>query len=373
MGEKNISVVYYADLRSQAKKNLLGKLTRLLDRLQLKEKVKKSFLVAVKIHFGEKGNTAFVRPIFVKTVVDRIRKCGGKPFLTDTNTLYVGSRGDSVNHYANAIENGFGFAAVGAPVIIAGGLRGNRALKVGVDLPHYREVEIATEIADADTLVGVTHFKGHEMSGFGGTLKNFGMGAASRQGKLSMHSTASPLVKSGLCSGCRSCLQWCAYGALQMGEKKKAKIDPGICTGCGACLPTCPEGAIKIVWDQGIREMQEKMVEYAYGAIYPRRHRAIFLNFLMNITPLCDCYPFSDAPIVQDIGIVASDDPVAIDQASVDLVNSQPGNPESALECNFSPGEDKFRGVAPDVDWGVQLSHGERIGLGRRTYRLVTV
>lgn len=370
MKEKGKSDVYFADLRSKAKKDLLSKVARLLDRLKLKEKVRKNYLVALKVHFGERGNTAFLRPVFVRTLVDRVRGCGGKPFLTDTNTLYVGSRGDSVNHYENAIDNGFGFAGVGAPVIIAGGLRGNRFQAVKVDLPHYREVEIAPELVDADTIIGVTHFKGHEMSGFGGTLKNFGMGAASRQGKLSMHSTASPFVKSGLCNGCQSCLRWCAYNALTM-EGEKASIDSGRCTGCGACLPTCPSEAIKIVWDQGVDTMQEKMVEYAYGALHPKRGRALFLNFLMQITPLCDCYPFSDAPIVPDIGILASEDPVAVDQASADLVNAQHGNRASALTGNHAPGEDKFRGVAPGIDWTLQLEYAQKIGLGRRSYRLV--
>ncbi len=367
-GEKG-SAVYFSDLRSTPKKDLLGRLGTLLDRLDLKGKVKKNSLVALKIHFGEKGNTAFVRPLFVRPVVDRVRALGGKPFLTDTNTLYVGSRGDSVSHYANAIENGFGYAAVGAPVVIAGGLRGNRFQRVAVGLSHYEEVEIAPELADADVLVGITHFKGHEMSGFGGTLKNFGMGSASRQGKLSMHSTASPFVKKDVCTGCRTCMSWCAHGAISL-HSKRAEIDSAVCTGCGACLPTCPEGAIRILWDQGIRDMQEKMVEYAYGALHPRRDRSVFLNFLINVTPLCDCYPFSDAPIVGDIGILASHDPVAIDQASADLVNRQAGNADSALKTGLEPGEDKFRGVAPDIDWTLQLAYAEQVGLGRRSYTL---
>lgn len=370
MGEGKKAVVYFSDLRSKAKKDFLGRVARLLDRLEVKEKVRKNSLVALKVHFGERGNTAFVRPIFLRTVVDRVKKCGGKPFLTDTNTLYVGSRGDSVNHYECANDNGFGFANLGAPVVIAGGLRGNRCQGVTVDLKHYREVEIAPELVDADTVIGITHFKGHEMSGFGGTLKNFGMGSASRQGKLSMHSTASPFVTTKVCTGCQSCLHWCAYGALSM-EGKKARIDSESCTGCGACLPTCPSGAIRIVWDRGIEEMQEKMVEYAYGALFPKRGRVLFLNFLMNITPLCDCYPFSDAPIVPDIGVLASDDPVAIDQASADLVNQQPGIATSALQSNHEPGGDKFRGVAPEVDWTLQLRYGEEIGLGTRSYKLV--
>lgn len=366
---KKGSAVYFSDLRSTAKKDLLGRLGTLLDRVDLKQKVRKKSIVALKIHFGERGNTAFVRPIFVRPVVDRIRAHGGRPFLTDTNTLYVGSRGDSVSHYGNAIENGFSYSAVAAPVIIGGGLRGNRFERVRVDLKHYREVEIAPELTDADAIVGITHFKGHEMSGFGGTLKNFGMGSASRQGKLSMHSTASPFIKKEVCTGCRTCVSWCAHGAISM-EAKKAAIDSGKCTGCGACLPTCPEGAIRIVWDQGIREMQEKMVEYAFGALHRKRDRSVFLNYLINVTPLCDCYPFSDAPIVGDIGILASHDPVAIDQASADLVNQQRGNEESALQGGHGPGEDKFRGVAPEIDWTLQLDYAEQVGLGTRKYDL---
>jgi len=176
-----------------------------------------------------------------------------------------------------------------------------------------------------------------------------------------------------LCTACASCRRWCAFGAIAMPEGGPAVIDPERCSGCGACLPTCPAGAIRISWDQGSRDMQERMVEYVYGAISPKGGRAVFLNFLMNISPLCDCYPFADAPLVPDVGILAATDPVALDQASADLVNLQPGHPLSAHAAELGPGADKFRAAAPAVDWEVQLDHAERIGLGTRAYELVTL
>ena len=212
------------------------------------------------------------------------------------------------------------------------------------------------------------------MSGFGGTLKNFGMGCASRHGKLSMHSTTNPRVKAEVCTACHSCIRWCAFGAIRAsGEDRKASIDPERCSGCGACLPTCPVGAIQIDWNQDLRGMQERMVEYAFGAIAPKRDRAVFVNFLLQISPLCDCYPFADTPLVPDIGILASTDPVAIDQASVDLVNQQPGHPLSHQTALLGPGSDKFRAAAPKVDWGIQLDYAEKIGLGTRAYELVKI
>ncbi len=366
-----VATVYFADLKGTTKQNLLGKIDRLLARTGLEEKVGKKHLVAVKLHFGELGNTAYVRPIYVRRVVERLRGLGARPFLVDTNTLYVGTRGESASHYETAIANGFDWSAVGAPVFIGGGLRGNRFAPVTVDLPHYREVEIAPEIADADALVGITHFKGHEMSGFGGALKNFGMGCASRQGKLSMHSTTGPAVNAEVCVACHSCRRWCAFGAIVTeGQERKARIVRERCSGCGACLPTCPTGAIRVEWDQDLRGMQERLAEYAYGAIAPKRDRAVFLNFLTQVSPLCDCYPFADTPLVPDVGVLASTDPVAIDQASADLVNQQPGHPLSSHTAALGPGDDKFRAAAPGVDWRIQLEHAERIGLGGRGYRL---
>jgi uncharacterized Fe-S center protein len=375
------SPVFFSDLNVESGKSLLDKLDILLDRVDLKGKIRKKDLVAIKLHFGEKGNTAYVRPIFLRKVVDRVKQYRGKPFLTDTNTLYVGTRSEAVSHLTTAFENGFTESVVNAPILIADGLRGNSAVKVRIDKPIFKTVNIAREIYMADGLIAVAHFKGHELSGFGGTLKNLGMGCASRQGKLSQHSNISPRVNGKTCKGCEICLNWCAQEAismrpLQSGVETKhsiAFIDPKKCVGCGECILTCPTGAIQIQWNETIPIFQKKMVEYAYGAVQNKKERALFLNFLTQISPACDCNTYSETPIVNDIGILSSEDPVAIDQASVDLVNCQEGNRSSKLHGAWEPGEDKFRAIYPQVDWNIQLTYGEEIGLGTRKYELIKI
>jgi uncharacterized Fe-S center protein len=233
----------------------------------------------------------------------------------------------------------------------------------------------------ADSLICVTHFTGHELSGFGGTLKNLGMGCSSREGKLSQHSNISPKVKGKKCKGCKQCLTWCAQEAISIlppplwvgATKSRAMIDPKKCVGCGECILTCPEGAILIQWNETIPIFQKKMVEYAYGAVQKKKGKVLYLNFLTQISPACDCNSYSDTPIVGDIGILSSEDPVAIDQASVDLVNGEAGNRSSKLSKNWGPGEDKFRGLYPKVDWSIQLAYGEEIGLGKREYELIRI
>jgi uncharacterized Fe-S center protein len=376
-----ISPVFCSDLKVESGKTLLDKLDILLDRADLKGKIKEKDLVAIKLHFGEKGNTAYVRPIFVRRVVDRVKQYKGKPFLTDTNTLYAGARNEAVSHLNTAVENGFAESVVDAPILIADGLRGNSAVKVRIDKPIFNTVSIAREIYMTDALVVVTHFKGHELSGFGGTLKNLGMGCASREGKLSQHSTISPKVDRKACKGCETCLSWCAQEAISMlslksgveAKRGTAFIDPKKCVGCGECILSCPSGAIQIQWNESIPTFQKKMVEHAYGAVQKKKGKVLYLNFLTQISPACDCYGYSDAPIVNDIGILSSEDPVAIDQASVDLVNGEAGNRTSKLQKNWNPGEDKFRAVYPEVDWNIQLAYGEEIGMGTRKYELIKI
>jgi len=375
------STVFFSDLKVESGRTLLHKLDILLDRADLKEKIKERDLVAIKLHFGEKGNTAYVRPIFLRRVVDRVKQYKGKAFLTDTNTLYVGTRAEAVSHLATAVENGFTESVVDAPILIADGLRGNSAVKVRIDKPIFKTVSIAREIYMADGLIAVTHFKGHELSGFGGALKNLGMGCASREGKLSQHSNISPKVNQKVCKGCKVCLSWCAQEAIlmqppQSGVETKhsvAFIDPKKCVGCGECILTCSSGAIQIQWNESVPIFQKKMVEYAYGAVQKKRGKTLCLNFLTQISPACDCYGYSDTPIVNDIGILSSEDPVAIDQASADLVNGQEGDRSSKLLGAWKPGEDKFRAIYPKVDWSIQLAHAEEIGLGTREYELVKI
>ena len=373
--------VFFSNLKVESGKTLLDKLDILLDRADLKGKIRERDLVAIKLHFGEKGNTAYIRPIFIRRVVDRVKQYKGKPFLTDTNTLYIGSRSEAVSHLTTAFENGFTESVVNAPILIADGLRGNSAVKVRIDKPIFKTVSIAHTIDMADVLVMVTHFKGHELSGFGGALKNLGMGCSSREGKLSQHSNISPQVKGKACKGCEICLSWCPQSAISMVSKDSgpedkhsiALIDSKNCIGCGECILACPSGAIQIKWNESIPIFQKKMVEHAYGAIQKKKGKILYLNFLTQISPACDCYGYSDTPIVNDIGILSSEDPVAIDQASVDLVNGEPGNRSSKLPGAWEPGENKFRAIYPEVDWNIQLAYAEEIGMGTREYELIKI
>ena len=373
--------VYFSDLKVESGKTLLDKVDILLDRADLGGKIREKDLVAIKLHFGEKGNTAYVRPIFLRRVVDRVRQYKGKPFLTDTNTLYTGSRSEAVSHLITAFENGFTESVVNAPIVIADGLRGNSAVKVRIDKPIFKTVSIAREICMTDALVVVTHFKGHELSGFGGALKNLGMGCSSREGKLTQHSNISPRVKGKACKGCETCLTWCAQEAISMlplksGVETKqgvASIDPKKCVGCGECILSCPSGAIQIQWNESIPIFQKKMVEHACGAVQKKKGKVLYVNFLTQISPACDCYGYSDTPIVNDIGILSSEDPVAIDQTSVDLVNKEEGNRSSKLSKNWEPEGDKFRAIYPEVDWNIQLAYAEEIGMGTRNYELIKV
>ncbi|MBW2111149.1 MAG: DUF362 domain-containing protein [Deltaproteobacteria bacterium] len=337
--------VYFSDLRTSAKENLPSKLKRLMQ---------------------EAGVEEVVAP----------RNLAALPFLTDANTLYAGSRGNSVDHLRTAVENGFAYSVVNAPLIIADGLRGASFSRVRIDQEIVKTAFIARDIVEADMLVSVAHFKGHELSGFGGTIKNLGMGCAARRGKLDQHSDLSPKVKRKKCVGCGDCVEHCAQQAISL-KDEKAVIDQKRCVGCGECILICPNSAIDVQWNADIPLFQKKMAEYTLAVLKGKEGKAFFLNFLTDISPACDCYGHSDAPIVPDIGVVASTDPVAIDQASVDLVNQQAGTEQSCLtrcltRCT-DKGEDKFRGVYPKIDWTIQLDHAEEIGIGRRGYELVTV
>lgn len=367
-----MSTVYFTDLRSTPKRSILDKVGDLLNRVKLNTKIKKNDLVAIKLHFGEMGNTAYLRPIFLRVVADKVKGAGGRPFLTDTNTLYTGSRSDSINHLTTAILNGFDYSCVGCPIIIADGLRGGSGIKVPIKGKLLKETSIAREIVDADAIVVVTHFKAHELSGFGGTIKNIGMGCATREGKLVQHSTVAPRINAQICIGCRMCVPYCPVEAITV-QEKKASINAKECIGCGECIIICPSKAIEIQWNQSPDIFQKKMAEYACGALKGKEKKAVFLSFVMQVSPACDCYPHSDAPIVKDIGILASIDPVAIDAASCDLVNNEESIPGTAIKTPLKRGEDKWRAIYPSIDWNIQLDHAVKMGLGEREYTLVKI
>ncbi len=364
------STVHFADLRVVHRENLFTKLLRLLDAAGIEQIVRRGDLTAIKVHFGERGGHAYIRPTFLRRIVERTRVLGGKPFLTDSSTLYPGERKEAVSALSCGIENGFAYAVVDAPLIMCDGLRGHAARRVPVAGEILQQVDIALGILEADALLTVSHFKGHDLTGFGGALKNLGMGCSSREGKLEQHSTVAPVVAEANCTACGVCRKACIHDAIAFIEGK-ARIDPARCVGCGRCVNVCEELAIRIQWNEEGPQMMKKMAEYAKGALHGKEGKALFVNFVTQVSPSCDCYSHSDAPIVADQGILVSTDPVAIDQASADLVNSAHGLPGTALKSGHEPGGDKFRGLYPQVDWQIQLAHAEKMGLGSRKYELV--
>ncbi len=364
--------VYFAKPSDDPGFTLLDKLDRLMERGAPKNLIEANQLVAVKLHFGEPGSLTHVRPSFLSRIVSRIQRLGGKPFLTDTNTLYVGDRSESVSHFRTAIENGFDFSSVGAPIIIADGLLGNACVRVPIKGNLFKEIAVAHEIYHADCLVSVAHFTGHELTGFAGTIKNIGMGGVNREGKLSLHSNLGPKIIRKRCTACGMCIEKCAFGAISTVDAK-SRIDLEKCRGCALCIVVCPCHAIRVRWNEKAPIFQKKLVEHAMGVLQNKPGKSFFFNFCLQVTPLCDCAAAADAPIVKDIGILASQDPVAIDQAAVDLVNRAQGNRDLNRAGHLAPGEDKFRSLYPEIDWEIQLEYGEEMGLGSRTYELIPV
>ncbi|MCU0630535.1 MAG: DUF362 domain-containing protein [Methanoregulaceae archaeon] len=362
--------VYFANMRARdPRDNTVSKINRLFESAGLGETVRRNGLTAIKLHFGELGNDSYINPVFVRQVVDKVRAYGGKPFVTDSNTLYLGSRSNAADHIETAIRHGFDYSVVGAPVIIADGLKGGNTKSVVIHKKHFQDVIISGDIATAESMIVLSHFKGHEVAGFGGAIKNLGMGCASAVGKQAQHS-ARPLIIEEICVGCGKCIDVCPKTAITLVDEKAA-IKNSKCIGCFECMTICPERAIDIDWVTEIPQFIERIVEYAVGAVHGKESRTGYMNFLTHITPDCDCVPWSDAPVVPDIGILASRDPVAIDAASFDLVNSQKGNPESMLQHNQHKGADKFKGLRENTDAYRQIMYGVEVGLGSSEYELI--
>lgn len=364
------SRVYLLRISGETGEDIAERLELLLDRSGVGEIASAGEVVAIKLHFGESNETGHVRPRFVRRIATWLARRGTRPFLCDTNTLYRGTRSDTVAHLRAAAEHGFTYGAVGAPIVIADGLRGTSEVRLPARGTHVRDAMIAADLAKADSLLSVAHFKGHELSGFGGAIKNVGMGCASRAGKLEMHSTTKPYVRSS-CIACGICATWCPVDAITV--TAKAEIDGETCIGCGECIAVCPEKAIGIRWNESTETFQMKMVEYLEALARAKRGRVAYVNFITDVHPLCDCYGSAKVPIIDDIGVVASLDPVAIDQASYDLVNEAPVTPKSDLSENYRDGGDKFRDLHPDVDPTVQLRYAEELGLGTRDYELIEI
>ncbi len=347
-----------------------NKLAKLIANFKPFQKIKKDKLVAIKLHFGEEENTGYVNPRFVKTIVGEIKKQSTRVFLTDTNALYKGSRTNTIDHLGLAYRHGFIPNKVGAPVVIADGVKSDEDQEIKVNGDLIKTAYVATAISKADAIVAISHFKGHIMTGFGGAIKNLGMGCASRRGKLVQHGGIAPVIWAEKCVACGACIENCPVEAIKyvdpdisgvrVGAGKKAKISPKICIGCASCIAICPVGAIDVAWAGGADTIQQKIVEYAKATISGKEDNQIYFNFAIKITKECDCLAKDDPKICPDIGIFASFDPLAIDQACVDKINGVSGR-------------DIFRQQHPERDWHKQLEHAEKIGLGNRVYELIEV
>lgn len=371
-----VSKVYFTDMRTKNGDNLLQKLQRLIKTAGIGNIDFENKYTVIKMHFGEPGNLAFLRPNYAKAVADVVKELGGKPFLTDCNTLYVGGRKNALDHLDSANLNGFNPMTTGCQVLIADGLKGTDEALVPVKGGTYvKEAKIGQAVMDADIFISLSHFKGHEAAGFGGALKNIGMGCGSRAGKMEMHSAGKPHVDQDLCVGCKACAKICAHDAPQF-ENKKAYIDHDKCVGCGRCIGVCPKDAVLAASDESNDIMNCKIAEYTKAVIDGRPN--FHISLVVDVSPYCDCHAENDAAIVPNVGMFASFDPVALDMACVDAVNAQPVLSNSQLddfgeETRASHHHDHFTSIFPDTNWRSAVEHGAKIGIGNLEYELIRV
>ncbi len=377
-GSENMekSKVYFTDFRARTGEGLPAKLKRLMKKAGFASMDMEGKFVAIKMHFGELGNISYLRPNYAKAVADMVKEAGGIPFLTDCNTLYPGSRKNAIEHMYCAWENGFTPMTVGCPVIIGDGLKGTDDIAVPVEGgTHIKEAKIGRAIMDADIFISLTHFKGHEMTGFGGTIKNIGMGCGSRAGKKDQHSNGKPTIDPEVCRGCKRCMRECANQGLEFDETtKKMQVNAENCLGCGRCLGACNFDAIQFVNDAATKELNCRMAEYAKAVVDGRPN--FHISLIVDVSPYCDCHGENDAPILPNVGMLVSFDPLALDQACADLCLKQQPLPNSVLSDNmkkadFCDHHDHFENTTVDSEYKSCLEHGEEIGLGSREYELI--
>lgn len=372
------SKVYFTTLRTEPGNSQLDKLQALVKAAGIESIDFKDKFTAIKIHFGEPGNMAYLRPNYAATIVRIVKKLGGKPFLTDCNTLYLGGRSNAVDHLWSAAGNGYNEISAGAPLIIGDGLKGTDYVEIPVGGEYCPAPKIGTAIAEADAIISISHVKGHEMAGFGGALKNLGMGCGSVAGKKEMHCSSKPRIDQEKCIGCGLCVKHCAHGAVSIqADTHKAFIDQEKCLGCGQCVATCQREAAWADRDEQLDILNCKIAEYSKAVCQgkPNFHIAI----IVDVSPECDCWGNNDVPIVPNIGMAASFDPVALDCACADKVNSTPVSPvpnrltdsHSHEECAHD--HDHWQLAHPDTNWRAGVLHAEKIGLGSCKYELVEI
>ena len=370
------SKVYYTDFRAKLGEGLPLKLQRLLRTAGIDQIDMEGKFVAIKMHFGELGNLGFLRPNYARAVADVVKSLGGKPFLTDCNTLYPGSRKNALEHLYCAWENGFTPMTVGCPILIGDGLKGTDDVEVPVEGGEYvKAAKIGRAVMDADIFISLSHFKGHEMTGFGGAIKNIGMGCGSRAGKKEQHSNGKPVINPEACRGCKKCLHECANNGLHFDEAtRKMQVVAENCVGCGRCIGACNFDAIAFANDAATKELNCRMAEYTKAVIDGRPN--FHISLVMDISPNCDCHAENDAPILPDIGMFCSFDPLALDQACVDACLRQQPLPGSQLYDNmhkegFCDHHDHFENSTPESEYKTCLAHAEKIGVGSREYELI--
>ncbi|MDR2721855.1 MAG: DUF362 domain-containing protein [Coriobacteriaceae bacterium] len=407
-GSAALSQVYFSSLRLSDGDTIAAKLCRLIETAGIDTIDFNHKFTAIKMHFGEAGNLAYLRPNYARVVVDAVRKRGGRPFLTDANTLYPGRRKNALEHLELAYEHGFSPFSTGCHIIIADGVAGTDEVAVPFSGgTYFTEAKIGRAVMDADVLISLNHFKGHVEMGFGGALKNIGMGCASRAGKMEMHSATGAKVKQDKCIGCEKCARFCETGAITY-KDKHAFIDADICVGCGHCIGACPTDAIHASFDEKGEILDKKVAEYTKAVLAGKDH--FHINLVIDVTPFCDCWRSSDKPIVADIGMFASFDPVALDLACAEAVNQQPPVADSALGDALArlkaaggddgagggaggdgdgvadaggvgatdgfadaTGQDHFTMVHGHTNWRTTINHAVSLGIGNDAYEIIEV
>jgi uncharacterized Fe-S center protein len=315
-------------------------------------------LTAIKLHVGEPGTRTFVSPALVAPLVRCVAATGATPFLTDTAVLYRSPRDTGVGHARVAHDHGFTLDAVGAPFVPADGLIGADEIEVRVDGTHFETVAIAAGILQASSVLVLSHATGHLGTGLAATLKNLGMGCASRKGKLRQHHGQQPHIDDDRCTACGTCAAWCPSDAIAV--DKVAHIDGEVCIGCGECIAVCRDAAVEFEWGIMGAELQERVVDHAAAVVREKQGHIAYLTSVMQVTKDCDCLGVDQKPLLDDIGVLASTDAVAIDQAALDLIAGRAGRSLESMSYKRHDGS-------------VQLTAAERLGLGSRSYELVEV
>ena len=366
----NRSKVYFTSMRVSGDEDLCAKLVRLVREAGIETIDFKDKFAAIKLHFGEEGNLAFLRPDYARAIVQLIRSLGGKPFVTDCSTLYVGSRKNALDHLDTAYRHGYNPFATECHTIIADGIKGTDDVEVPIDGEFVTRAKIGRAIMDADVFISLTHFKGHEGTGFGGALKNIGMGCGSSRGKAEMHESEKPAVDENVCVACGVCAENCAHGAIHVDTR--AHVDYEKCKGCGRCIGVCPTKAMRPGAENGCEVLSRKVTEYAYAVCKDRPN--FHISLLIDVSPFCDCYPNNDAPVIPDVGMFASFDPVALDQACADAANREHAILDSFLGEKHAPEHsDHFHAMHPDTKWEAGIEQGVKLGFGSDQYDLITI